>query len=108
VVGNFEDAIDSWRRHAVLWQHASDGIILAAAAGAVGVRLGGSSAPGLSVDRTKTFEAGAPVGATEAEGHTGGLPPTLGHLRSIVGLVWRSVVLWMLLLALLTLANLTG
>ena len=30
------------------------------------------------------------------------------HLRSIVGLVWRSVVLWMLLLALLTLANLIG
>ena len=36
------------------------------------------------------------------------LPPVLGHLRSIVGLVWRSVVLWMLLLALLTLANLIG
>jgi adenosylcobinamide-phosphate synthase len=29
----------------------------------------------------------------------------LGHLRSIVALVWRSVVLWMLLLALLTLAH---
>ena len=32
----------------------------------------------------------------------------IGHLRSIVGLVWRSVVLWMVLLALLTLANLLG
>ena len=31
-----------------------------------------------------------------------------GHLRSVVGLVWRSVVLWMLLLALLSLANLIG
>ena len=30
------------------------------------------------------------------------------HLRSIVGLVWRSVVLYMVLLALLTLANLIG
>jgi adenosylcobinamide-phosphate synthase len=30
------------------------------------------------------------------------------HLQSIVGLVWRSVVLWMLLLALLTLANILG
>jgi adenosylcobinamide-phosphate synthase len=29
-------------------------------------------------------------------------------LRSIVGLVWRSVVLWMLLIALLTLARLIG
>ena len=32
----------------------------------------------------------------------------LSHLRSIVGLVWRSVVLWMVLLALLTLARLLG
>jgi adenosylcobinamide-phosphate synthase len=29
-------------------------------------------------------------------------------LQSIVGLVWRSVVLWMLLVALLWLANLVG
>ena len=35
-------------------------------------------------------------------------PPQLGHLRSVVALVWRSVVLWMLLLALLSLANLVG
>ena len=34
-----------------------------------------------------------------------GMPPQLGHLQSVVGLVWRSVVLWMLLLALLSLAN---
>jgi adenosylcobinamide-phosphate synthase len=36
------------------------------------------------------------------------LPPQLGHLGSVVGLVWRSMVLWMLLLALLKLANLLG
>jgi adenosylcobinamide-phosphate synthase len=30
----------------------------------------------------------------------------LAHLGSVVGLVWRSVVMWMLLLALLTLARL--
>ena len=46
--------------------------------------------------------------AVEARGSTPGLPPQLGHLRSVVGLVWRSVVLWMLLLALLSLANLVG
>ena len=34
--------------------------------------------------------------------------PQLAHLDSVVGLVWRSVVLWMLLLALLTLANVLG
>ena len=37
---------------------------------------------------------------------TQGLPPQLGHLGIVVGLVWRSVVLWMLLVAILWLANL--
>ncbi|WP_119153062.1 CobD/CbiB family protein [Caldimonas tepidiphila] len=108
VVGNFEEAVDSWRRYAGLWRHGNDGILLAAASGAVGVRLGGDSAPALTVDRTKTFESGAAAETMAAAGSTGGLPPEGAHLRSIVGLVWRSVVLWMLLLALLSLANLIG
>ena len=108
VVGNFEEAINCWRRDAGLWKYPNEGIILAAAAGAVGVQLGGSAAPGVTPDRSKTFEAGASPDAVGAEGSTPGLPPELGHLRSIVGLVWRSVVLWMLLLALLSLANLIG
>ena len=108
VVGNFEEAVTCWRRDAGLWKHPNEGIILAAAAGAVGVQLGGSAAPGVTPDRSKTFEAGAEPDAVVAEGSTTGMPPELGHLRSIVGLVWRSVVLWMLLLALLSLANLVG
>jgi len=108
VVGNFEEAINCWRRDAGLWRYPNEGIILAAAAGAVGVQLGGSAAPGVTPDRSKTFEAGASPDAVGAEGSTPGLAPELGHLRSIVGLVWRSVVLWMLLLALLSLANLVG
>ena len=108
VVGNFEEAVNCWRRDATLWKYDSEGVILAAAAGAVGIRLGGGSAPGLARDRAKTFEAGAPPESTDADGSTPGAVPTLGHLRSVVGLVWRSVVLWMLLLALLSLANLIG
>jgi adenosylcobinamide-phosphate synthase len=34
--------------------------------------------------------------------------PQIAHLASVVGRVWRSVVLWMLLLALLSLARLLG
>ena len=108
VVGNFEEAVNCWRRDASLWKYRNEGVILAAAAGAVGVQLGGGSAPGLTPDRAKTFEAGAPPESAAAEGSTPGVPPQLGHLRSIVALVWRSVVLWMLLLALLSLANLIG
>ncbi|MBO9686354.1 CobD/CbiB family protein [Roseateles chitosanitabidus] len=108
IVGNFEEAVNAWRRDAALWAHSNEGVILAAAAGAVGVQLGGSAAPGVTPDRSKTFESGGDMDATRAEGSTSGAPPQLGHLQSVVGLVWRSVVLWMMLLALLTLANLVG
>lgn len=108
VVGNFEEAINCWRRDADLWRHPNEGVILAAAAGAVGVQLGGTAAPGVTPDRSKTFDRGVGVDDLTADGSTTGMAPVLGHLRSIVGLVWRSVVLWMLLLALLTLANLVG
>ena len=108
VVGNFEEAVAGWRRDAELWKRANEGIILAAAAGAVGVQLGGATAPGVTPDRSPAYNAALDDEAGEATGSTGGLPPQLGHLGSVVGLVWRSVVLWMLLLALLKLANLLG
>ena len=108
VVGNFEEAVNGWRRDAGLWVHHNEGIILAAAAGALGVQLGGSAAPGITPDRSKTFQVGAGGEIEGSLGSTQGLPPQPGHLQSIVGLVWRSVVLWLLLLALLTLANVLG
>ncbi len=108
VVGNFEEAVASWRRDASLWQHANEGVILAAAAGAVGVQLGGAAAPGITPDRSKTFTAGGDATLADAQGCTAGVPAQPGHLQSVVGLVWRSVVLWMLLVALLTLAHVLG
>jgi adenosylcobinamide-phosphate synthase len=108
IVGSFEEAVAGWRRDAGLWRHANEGVLLAAAAGALGVQLGGLAAPGVTPDRSKTFHAGSAAESGEAEGSTPGLPPQLGHLQSVVGLVWRSVVLWMLLVALLSLANVLG
>ncbi len=108
VVGSFEEAIDSWRHYAQRFPDDNDGVILAATSGAVNVRLGGEAlksafsplgSQGLRVD------GGEPMDDTES---TPGREAEPGHLRSIVGLVWRSVVLWMLLLALLTLARLLG
>jgi adenosylcobinamide-phosphate synthase len=107
VVGNFQDAFEGWKRDAGLWRHANEGIILAAAAGAVGVQLGGGAPPGVTPDRSRTFTSGEGAVAMEAVGSTTqGTPPQLAHLGIVVGLVWRSVVLWMLLVALLKLANL--
>jgi adenosylcobinamide-phosphate synthase len=111
VVGNFEDAVDAWRRHAVLWVRANEGIILSAASGALGVRLGGQVAPAVSdeaPDVRRTMTQGDSPDVILAQGSTQGAEPQPAHLRSVVGLIWRSVVLWMLLLALLSLANLIG
>lgn len=108
VVGNFEEAVNCWRRDATLWQHPNEGAILAAAAGAVGVQLGGETAPGVTPDRSKTFDLGAASQDLASLGSTPGALVMPDHLRSVVGLVWRSMVLWMLMLALLSLANLIG
>ncbi|MBK9133873.1 MAG: CobD/CbiB family protein [Betaproteobacteria bacterium] len=108
VVGDFEAAVAGWRRDATLWQHPNEGIILAAAAGAVGVQLGGAAPPGVTPDRRKTFTAGGEPDLAAAVGSTPGVQPQLGHLASVVGLVWRSVVLWLVLVALLTAANVIG
>jgi len=86
-------------------------VILAATSGAVNVRLGGGSLSPIPVaDPLPRAQAGESpsVGRRLDSGSTPGREPEPGHLRSVVGLVWRSVVMWMVLLALLTLARLLG
>ncbi|QEA12259.1 CobD/CbiB family protein [Comamonas flocculans] len=101
LVGSFEDAIEGWRFHAQRFPGDSDGVVLAATAGAIGVQLGGVALRSRGAVRA-AFEAGGPLGDSDA---TPGQLPQVGHLRSVVGLVWRSVVIWMLVLALLSLAR---
>ncbi len=84
VVGSFEEAIENWRRHNPGGMASNDGVILSSTAGAIGLRVG----PGTD--------------------HSTGVEPEVGHLRTVVGLVWRTVLMWMILLALLTLARLLG
>jgi adenosylcobinamide-phosphate synthase len=108
VVGSFEDAVDCWRNYAQRFPNDNDGVILAATSGAVNVRLGGESlTPAFSPNSSQSFTASG-VRVVDATESTPGREAEVGHLRSIVGLVWRSVVLWMVLLALLTLARLLG
>lgn len=96
VVGDFEDAAWCWRTQARTWsteeggEHA--GVILATGAGALGVTLGGAL-PGLSGEPEFRPELGI------------GEPAEAELLPSAVGLVWRTLVLWLLLILLLTLAN---
>jgi adenosylcobinamide-phosphate synthase len=119
IVGNFEESIAAWRRDAGLWADRNEGVVLAAAAGAIGVQLGSTASAAPAAPATvKTPPAavgdsayGAALTMDDpppASPLTIGSPPLPGHLGSVVGLVWRSVVLWLLLLALLSIANLLG
>lgn len=112
VVGSFEEAIDCWRNYAQRFPNDNDGVILAATSGAVNVRLGGEAlkATAFAPNQTGGFGTAGmqPEATMDSSESTPGREAEVGHLRSIVGLVWRSVVLWMVLLALLTLARLLG
>lgn len=77
IVGNFEDAMFGWRNRAPLWNDTSRGLLVESAGGALGVRLG----PPLERDDAGWFA----------------VPPSLPSLQATVGLLWRAVVLWMLL-----------
>lgn len=108
VVGSFEEAIEGWRFHAQRFPNDNDGVVLAATAGAINVRLGGEGLKARTQSRTSHgLESDSIMSDSDSE-TTPGLEPEMSHLRSVVGLVWRSVVVWLLLLALLTLARLLG
>jgi cobalamin biosynthesis protein CobD/CbiB len=91
VVGNFEDAVYCWRTQAATWPDPALGIVLASGAGAIGVKLG-----------MPIVEGGAVLDRPELGV---GEPADTGHLDSTVGLVWRALVMWLLLLVLVALAG---
>jgi len=101
VVGNFEEAIDGWRRYMQRHDSHNDGLVLAATAGAVNIDLAACQSA-----KPSGTDAGAddPVAAASPQRPV----PDLAHLAVVVGLVWRTVVMWVVLLALLTLARLLG
>jgi adenosylcobinamide-phosphate synthase len=102
IVGNFEDAIYAWRNFARRWQNQTTGIILSAGGGAMGVRLGtpheNATSLLLTVDEALIDAAGVEAETLPGE------EPTIRALQSTVGLVWRALLLWMLLLLLLSVA----
>ncbi|MBU3739701.1 MAG: cobalamin biosynthesis protein CbiB [Rhodoferax sp.] len=85
MVGSFEEAIDGWRRHEASGISDNDGVILAATAGAVGLPLGRTGSSAVPEEQLSS-----------------------AHLTVVVGLVWRTVVMWVVLLALLTLSRFLG
>lgn len=96
VVGDFEDAAWCWRTQPQTWVRQEGGeemgVVLAAGAGALGVQIGGPFAATLGEPALRP-ELGV------------GEPPEPEVLPSAIGLVWRALILWLLVILLVTLAN---
>ena len=101
IVGNFEDAIYAWRNFATRWQDEAVGIILSAGSGAMGVRLG--TAAQTTADSILSDVVLLEATGSDAEGPLGE-EASARALQSTVGLVWRALLLWMLLLLLFSTA----
>ncbi len=95
VVGDFEDAVTCWRTQAHLWSLQDGGpaigILLASGGGALGAQLGGPL-PVLTGEPDVRPELGT------------GEPAGPDMLPSAVGLVWRALIVWLLMILLITLA----
>ena len=94
IVGNFEDTAYCWRTQAAAWPDPEAGIILASGAGALGVKLGQT----IVQDQQPVFRPELGIG-DEADAD---------FMQSAVGLVWRALVFQLIMLLLLTVANLLG
>ncbi len=92
IVGNFEDSLFCWRTQAAA-STSTPRIVLASAAGALGIRLGDASSPERALE-------GLELGVGEL--------PDIDHLRSAEGMIWRTVILWLLLMSMLSVAALVG
>ena len=91
MTGDFMGAVECWREQAATWRSRSHGIILAAAAGALGVKLGGV----LHEDSGIVYRP--PIGdGDEAD---------VDYMQAAVGLIWRALVLWLFLILLATIAS---
>jgi cobalamin biosynthesis protein CobD/CbiB len=92
VVGDFEDAVYCWRTQARGWLDPNSGIVLAAGAGAMGVRLG------MPVQEVDGMQPRPELGV--------GDPAEGPFLDSTVGLLWRALVVWVFAVLILTVVRL--
>ena len=91
VVGDFEDAVYCWRSQAEAWSDRNLGIVLAAGAGALGVKLG------MPLSEIDGLHPRGDLGLGE--------PADAAFLDSAVGLLWRALVLWVFVLMVITVAR---
>lgn len=91
IAGNFEDAAYCWRTQAAGWGRGAEGVVLASGAGALGVKLGGVLREEGMLNQRPELGIGDEVDVED--------------LRGAVGLIWRALVLWLVLLLIVSLAR---
>lgn len=92
VTGDFEDAIFCWRTQAAGWPEPEQGILLASGAGAMGVRLGlPIQESGFGIEDRPELGLGDDADAD--------------FMQSAIGLAWRTLILYLLVLALIWIAG---
>jgi len=91
IVGDFEDGVYCWRAQASQWADRASGILLASGGGALGVRLG-----------MPIHESGEIIERPEMGI---GDDADVEFMQSAIGLIWRTLVLVFLMLALLSVAR---
>lgn len=94
VVGDFEDAIYCWRSQASHWPDITSGVLLSSGAGAMGISLGLPLHADLDVEDRPELGLGDPA--------------DVDHMQSTTGLVWRTLVLGLLVLALFWVSSWVG
>ena len=94
VVGDFEDAIYCWRSQASHWPDIASGVLLSSGAGAMGISLGLPLHDDLDVEDRPELGLGDPA--------------DVDHMQSTIGLVWRTLILGLLVLALFWVASWVG
>ncbi len=94
VAGDLEDALRCWRTQARSWLDPEAGVILASGAGALGARLGGPLAKEGGVNYRPELGTGD--------------EPDADYMQSGLGLIWRTLVIWLIVLLLITLARWVG
>lgn len=108
MVGNFEEVIDRWRGLEIdtpgLKVADNERVLLSASFAAVNLVDPGPQGEVASVMEPRLVPEGAEIAGPQQH------EPLLGmtELNLLIGLVWRALILWMLLLALLSAANLLG
>lgn len=93
LMGSFEDALHCWRRRMGVWSDINSGPLLASGFGAM---------------HMQACEALPEEGEYEVRPAELSVVPDAGHVRRVVALVWRVLLLWLVIVVLMEAAHLLG